>query len=470
MAIMLFALMGVPVAVAQFTDVEDSRYRSAISYLHSHELIDGFPDGTFKPRQAMTRAEFLALVLRASGNAATPAGSECLAAFTPGSWYAAVMCTGLELGLVSGAAADLRPDNTVTYSEALKMLLSAYGFDVAEATEGPWYAPFVTFASERGIVSSLAYRPSDFVTREVAANMLYRTMVLAGEFPALAAPAAAEEVVIVPDPVEPPAPDPTVPVPPKPAPVASCPLAVPVAPTTLTVNGVQRSLLTHLPAAVHDAEPLPLIVVFHGRTSSNADVRSYMRLEGNGADAIIVYPAGLPAGGNARNWNDPGDNPAELRDYALFDAIVDHFTASYCIDQERIFVVGHSLGAYFANSVACSRPQTVRAVATVAGGIQRSGCPGEVAALLFHNPNDTLVAISEGERARDTFLAANQVNSHQPQHLGGTFNCSVYNSSDRDRSVTWCVHNIDRPYGGRYDPHSWPAAIGPYVMEFFGSF
>lgn len=463
-AAVLIALTGVPVALAQFTDAHDSSHRAAISYLQSHGLIDGFPDGSFKPRQAMTRAEFLALVLRASGNTAVPSASQCLAAFPVGSWYAPVMCQGLQLGLVSGEPSGLRPDNTVTYSEALKMLLTAYRFELEDATDGPWYGPYVRFASERGIFSALAYRPADFVTREVAANMLYRTMVLAGEFPTV--PVA---VAVQPEPAAPVS-EPTALAEPESISAPACPLALPQPPGSLTVHGRERSLLTHLPAAAGGMQPVPLVVAFHGRTNSNADVRSYMRLEGNGENAIIVYPAGLSAGGNARNWNEPGDNPAELRDYAFFDAIVDYFTDHYCVDEQRIFVVGHSLGAYFANSVACSRPQTVRAVATVAGGIQRGACPGEVAALLFHNPNDTLVAISEGERARDTFLAANQVNSAQPQELSDAFNCSIYGGTNPDRSVTWCVHGIDRPYGDRYDPHSWPAGIGPYVMDFFGSF
>lgn len=476
-AMMFLLLLGVPTALAQFTDTQDSSYRGAIDYLQSRDLISGFPDGTFRPHQAMTRAEFLALVVRASGNSDSPVGGQCLAAFAPGDWYAPVMCQGLALELVTGTPDALRPGDTVIYSEALKMLLLAFGFEPEPAADGPWHTPYVTFAADNGILSTLAYRPGDFVIRETAANMLYRTMVLAGRFvqtgptrsepmpdPAPQLPGAESTAPAEAAPAATPEPEPV------PQVQAACPLTLPEPPGTLSVAGTERSLLTHLPAAAGQGEPLPLIIVFHGRTNSNSQVRRYMRLEGNGEDAIIVYPAGLPAGGNARNWNDPGDHPTELRDYEFFDAIVGHFSKRYCIDPERIFVVGHSLGAYFANSVACSRPDVVRAVATVAGGIQRSNCEGKVAALLFHNPNDTLVAISEGESARDTFLAANGLSGVQANPLSDAFNCSVYGDANPGHSVTWCVHNIDRPYGNTYDPHSWPSSIGPYVMQYFGRF
>lgn len=440
-----------------FTDVADSSFRSSISYLQSRGLISGFPDGTFRPRQAMTRAEFLAMVLRAVPQADVPVGGQCLAAMPAGVWYAPVMCQGVSLGLIGADLTQLRPGDTIVYAEALKIVLGAWQFSVPDDNGGQWYEPYIQFAAEHGILSSLAYRPTDFVTREVAASILYRSMVLAGQdTPPL--PAAEPDA-------EPAGADPA------PHPVArACPATVTAPPATLTVNGLERQLITYVPAGLQPGKPVPLIVAFHGRTNSNEQVRRYMRLEGHGVEAIIVYPAGLPAGGNARNWNDPSDGGADLRDYALFDSIVTRFSREYCIDSERVFVVGHSLGAYFANSVACARAGVVRAVASIAGGIQTSGCAEPVAALLFHNPADTLVVIHEGERARDTFLSSNGLTGLEPRQLGDVFNCSVYHPGSGDHSVTWCPHRIDRPYGDSFDPHSWPAAIGPYVMEFFSRF
>ncbi len=473
--------------LAVFSDIAGSRYRESITLLQARGLFGGFPDGTFRPLQAMTRSEFLALVLRASGQEDAPVGGQCLAEFPSGAWYAPVMCQGLALGIIDGEAGASLPQNTVTYAEALKMVSRAFGFPVADGPD-EWFRPYVEFAAESGIMSVLEYRPRDFVTREVAAGVLYRSLVVAGEtlaalpapqpeLPVTPVPTPQPEPSPVPEPLPEPAPAPLpapaptpVPVPDPPALAACAPGHVAAAPQSLRVGGRDRQLLTHLPANVGSGQSHALVVAFHGRTNSNAQVQSYMRLDASATDAIVVYPAGLPASGGTFNWHDPGDLPAELRDYELFDAIVQEFGERYCVDPERIFVVGHSLGAYFANSVACARAGTVRAVASVAGGIMPSDCTGRVAAMLFHNPNDALVAISEGERARDTFLATNQAGAFAPQALGDAFNCAVYNPSDPDSSVIWCPHGIDRPYGDRYDPHSWPASIGPHVMDFFSRF
>ena len=78
---------------------------------------------------------------------------------------------------------------------------------------------------------------------------------------------------------------------------------------------------------------------------------------------------------------------------------------SYCLDPDRIFAVGHSLGAWFVNSLGCARGDVLRAIATLAGGFSRSDCRGAVAALLFHNPNDRLVDFAYGLEARDLFRA-----------------------------------------------------------------
>lgn len=484
MRVLLFMLLfGAAMANPAFTDLGGSRYSEAITYLAGRDLIGGFPDGSFRPTQAMTRAEFLAMAIRALQLPQPPISGQCLADLPAEAWYAPAVCTGVSLGLISSEPAELRPHDTILYSEALKVVITAFGFTTREVLPGePWHAPYVSFAAETGLLSTLAYRPADFVTREVAASMLYRALILAGDdasrpvaavptTPLLPTPETADISVT---PAEP-APAPEIQRQPEPAPTtgetAACKRDhLPAARGRLQVNGAERSLITYVPPQLQAGQPAALVVVFHGRTNSNEQVQRYMRLEGNGSDAIVVYPAALPVPGGGYSWQDPGDSALELRDYALFDRIVEQFTSDFCIDTDRIFVVGHSLGAYFANSVACVRAEQVRAVASVAGGILPATCPDEVAALLFHNPNDSLVAISEGERARDVFLETNRLEPTGARSLGDAFNCAVYDPGDRDRSVTWCRHLIDHPYGTTYDPHSWPAQIGPYVMEFFSRF
>ena len=80
-------------------------------------------------------------------------------------------------------------------------------------------------------------------------------------------------------------------------------------------------------------------------------------------------------------------------DLALFDGILAEIGRSYCLDRSAIFLVGHSLGASFANEIACARATVVKGLASVAGGIGSGRCPGgRVPALLLHTDGDGATA------------------------------------------------------------------------------
>ena len=243
----------------------------------------------------------------------------------------------------------------------------------------------------------------------------------------------------------------------------------PAPPENLSLRGVERNFITRLPQGYTPGEPHDLVVAFHGRTNPNSQVRGYYDIDESLPDAIIVYPSALPFG-NGFRWSDPGDSAETLRDYELFDALVGRFAAQYCLDLARVFVVGHSLGASFANSVACHRGQVVRAVASVAGGIEGTNCDGGAAALIIHHPKDMLVPISNGHQVRDAFVEANglagaPIPASKPElaELG----CLRYGADSPD-PVLWCVHDFATTRGGRYYPHNWPDATAPAIARFFG--
>ncbi len=219
------------------------------------------------------------------------------------------------------------------------------------------------------------------------------------------------------------------------------------------------------PTVAHD-----LVVAFHGRTNSNAQVRRYFDLEAHAKrPTVFVYPSALPVDEPPRAWADPGDPASSLRDYALLDVLATEVAARFCLDRDRIFAVGHSLGASFANSLACARGHLLRGVATVAGGVSPSDCTGEVAALLLHHPADRLVPVGEGRRARDVFLRQNDLESAAPTTADvADFECQRWGAR-HPGGVLWCLHDDAYTGSGRYYPHGWPATAGEAIMAFFAS-
>ncbi|GAB4196232.1 MAG: hypothetical protein Fur006_43480 [Coleofasciculaceae cyanobacterium] len=55
-------VISVPTQAATFSDVSNHWARPFIESLAEAKIVNGFPDGTFKPNQPVTRAEFATLV------------------------------------------------------------------------------------------------------------------------------------------------------------------------------------------------------------------------------------------------------------------------------------------------------------------------------------------------------------------------------------------------------------------------
>jgi polyhydroxybutyrate depolymerase len=234
----------------------------------------------------------------------------------------------------------------------------------------------------------------------------------------------------------------------------------------LDVGGARRMAEVALPAGYDPARPHALIFAFHGRTNDHARVRRYLGLEAAARfPAIFVYPAGRAEPDGTFSWWDPGDPPDGLRDLSFFDALLELLPERYCIDRDAVFAVGHSLGATFANSLACARGKEIAAVATVAGGIATTECTGDAAALLLHHPLDRLVPIEEGERARDALLAAQTDRVEPTVEALGRFACERHAAVEV--VVLWCEHDQAETPSGRHYPHLWPDAAAAAIMAFF---
>ena len=251
---------------------------------------------------------------------------------------------------------------------------------------------------------------------------------------------------------------------------AGCGRPVPdTPPTAVTVDGRQRDIIAVVPTDYRPDQPHNLVLAFHGRTNSNADVRRYFDLERHATEpTIFVYPASLQDQHGLNAWADPDDKPESLRDFRLFDAVLDVMSEAYCVDAGRVFVVGHSLGASFANSLACARGNAIRGLASVGGGMTRvSQCSGPVAAMVMHNPRDAQVPIAEGLRVRRSLLAQDNLPGGSAPDLPQRFNCRRYGPESEQNPVLWCPLADDWTASGRFYPHQWPAGTGEAVMAFF---
>jgi polyhydroxybutyrate depolymerase len=239
-------------------------------------------------------------------------------------------------------------------------------------------------------------------------------------------------------------------------------------PSSSFVDQRTREYITVIPKDYDKDEPKKLIFAFHGRTNPNTMVRTYYKVEqAAGNAAIMIYPAGLPTGTSSRGWSDGGDSADNLRDFYLFDQLLYEFGNKYCIDLDEVYVVGHSLGAWFTNSLACARGNVIRGIGSLGGGITAGNCTGPVASMVWHNPKDNLAPYSSGIAARDTLLRVNQCSSKTVPVSPSEGNCVEYQDCLDGAPVVWCPHNVNTDHRGVYYPHVWPKFTGSAIWSFF---
>lgn len=109
-----------------FSDVaETDWFYRAVTALASLSVINGYSDGTFRPSEPVTRAEFIAMLCRV-GEAG--AGSGAFADVPKDSWYASAVAAAEEKGWVSGYPdGSFRPESPVTRAEAVVVLNRVLG-------------------------------------------------------------------------------------------------------------------------------------------------------------------------------------------------------------------------------------------------------------------------------------------------------------------------------------------------------
>lgn len=104
-----------------FTDVnENAWYAKAISTLTNLDIITGYSDGTFRPNNAITRAEFATICSRVD---ALSAGNKTFTDVTAAHWAYRYIASAADKGWISGYPdGSFKPDSNITRAEAMTLV------------------------------------------------------------------------------------------------------------------------------------------------------------------------------------------------------------------------------------------------------------------------------------------------------------------------------------------------------------
>lgn len=186
------ALVGTSQTISArlFTDVDSgSTYGNAITYLKQANIIGGYPDGSFQPNKTVSRAEAMKMILGGLNISGPTKPNLKFNDTTNDAWYATWVAAGVTHSIVAGYAdGTFRPANTVNRAEYLKMLVNASGASVSTPSDAPyddvslsdWFASFADYAKEKNLVPVTNNRldASGGMTRGEVAETIYRAIVL----------------------------------------------------------------------------------------------------------------------------------------------------------------------------------------------------------------------------------------------------------------------------------------------------
>lgn len=168
-----------------FVDVKGHWAVQYISDLYTKGVVSGKDPTHFDPEMNITRAEFIKMVLNSLGMKIDESiTTSTFKDVKKGEWFVPYIALAHSKGIVGGYKDNtFKPNGFVTRAEAVKIILAASGVTITspkdanfpDVVKGSWYADYVNYAAEKGIVNGYAngkFGPNNKLTRAEAAKII----------------------------------------------------------------------------------------------------------------------------------------------------------------------------------------------------------------------------------------------------------------------------------------------------------
>jgi len=155
---------------------------AAISYVQEKGIVQGYSDGTFRPDQEINRAEFTKIVtLHKFGQKMVDmCGSRMMFSdVSNDSWYLKYICRAHDANLINGYPDNtFRPSNSINFVEAAKIIANANAFNDSSAFDGletnTWYEQYVRYLANKEAIPVSINSFDNIITRGDMAEIIYR--------------------------------------------------------------------------------------------------------------------------------------------------------------------------------------------------------------------------------------------------------------------------------------------------------
>ncbi len=176
---MVFSSMSFAFA-GTFEDVTDEDVAQAVDALSALGIVNGNPDGTYKPEAGVTRGEMVKLLVVALGHGDLAKDSKSAFSDSQGKWYDGYAAVAQALGITNGTGAGkFSGDAQIKYTEVITMVMRALGYNdraVNANRENVYNATsYKTTAARLGVLKGVDFS-SNTANRGDVALMVYNSL------------------------------------------------------------------------------------------------------------------------------------------------------------------------------------------------------------------------------------------------------------------------------------------------------
>ena len=261
---------------------------------------------------------------------------------------------------------------------------------------------------------------------------------------------------------------------------------------SLFVNGDERLFRLSVPNTDAGTK-LPVIIAFHGGGDADEDFQQQDEFDQLGEEEKFIMAYAIAESDRTPSEGEWFLNTAATSrdDNHFSEAIIDELSKVYCVDQDRLYAIGYSLGSMYTYEIACQLNHRFAAVASFAGTMPVSpetcGLSGSVAVLHIHGKLDYIIDYDEDWDWKDGEHVGVGTMSNVPgiiDYWAQKSNCQdenthshLFGGDDVEHIVhTDCEGDVRiEHYGMEAQEHTWPNQVDgidtyELIWEFLSDF
>lgn len=164
-------------AVFAYSDIHDDNLKEVVNTLSEFGIINGYEDGTFKPMNNITRAEFAKIICTAGIYDKATEYANDFDDVSDSDWATEYIYTAKNIGIINGISESLfDPEANITYEQAIKMVVAALGYNDEAAAKGGFPTGYTAVANELGILDGINFASEDYATRGDIAQIIRKAL------------------------------------------------------------------------------------------------------------------------------------------------------------------------------------------------------------------------------------------------------------------------------------------------------